>query len=301
MIAVEHCPVCRQPASGGSFELAGLGLTRCPGCGVVHARTHADPQDVYVDGYHSGRTGFHLDADREPFASYVRQVEQRRVAAVRRLVPPPARLLDVGCGTGRFLRAAAGAGYAATGLEPVEGTATAACATGLDVRTGVLEQAPEPGTWDVVTAFHVLEHVPDVPAALAALHGLLAPGGRLVLEVPNWRSLCRRAAGEQWSLLSPGEHITFFSPATLAGALSGFADVEVRAPSWVGPPQDLGQALTDLGLRSRARLLAPLCRRDGAVLRPSRAGWAVLRGLERLESRAGVGLTLLATARAGQR
>jgi SAM-dependent methyltransferase len=274
-------------------------LTRCPGCGVVHATSHADPSAIYVDGYHSGQTGFHLDAEREPFASYVRQVEQRRVSVLRRLAPPPARLLDVGCGTGRFLRTAASAGYAATGLEPVEGTAASAREAGLDVRTGVLEDAPEPGSWDVVTAFHVLEHVSDVSDFLDVLRRLPRPGGAVVLEVPNWRSLCRREAGDRWSLLSPGEHITFFSKQVLGDALdkAGFEQVVVRAPSWVGAPQNLGQALTDLGLRRWARAFTPLCTRQSEVLTPRRAGWRVLSGVERLESRAGIGLTLLCTAR----
>ena len=95
MITLDRCPVCRRQVEGPSFELGGVGLTRCAGCEVVHALAHADPAAVYVDGYHSGETGFHLDAEREPFASYVRQVEQRRVALVRRQVPPPARLLGI--------------------------------------------------------------------------------------------------------------------------------------------------------------------------------------------------------------
>lgn len=276
-----------------------MALSRCPGCGVVHALSHADPATVYVDGYHSGQTGFHLDAEREPFASYVRQVEQRRVAGVRRLVPPPARLLDVGCGTGRFLRQAATAGFAVTGLEPVEGTAASARASGLDVRTGVLQAAPDPGTWDVVTAFHVLEHMTDVPVFLSVLRALPRPGGRVVLEVPNWRSLCRREAGDRWSLLSPGEHITFFSRAVLARAMSeaGFTQVVVRSPSWVGAPQNAGQALTDLGLRRWAPAVRPVCTRQSGVLTPRGAGWWALRGVDRVESWAGVGLTLLVTAR----
>ena len=303
MITLERCPVCRARVGGDAFEVGGTGLTRCAACGVVHALAHADPAAVYVDGYHSGKTAFHLDAEREPFASYVRQVEQRRVATVRRLVSPPARLLDVGCGTGRFLRQAAQAGYAATGLEPVEGTAASARDAGLDVRTGVLEDAPEPGTWDIVTAFHVLEHVADVSAFLTTLRALPRPGGRVVLEMPNWRSLCRREAGDRWSLLSPGEHITFFSRAVLADALgkAGFDEVDVRSPSWVGPPQNLGQALTDLGMRRWAKAFLPLCTRHSGVPAPRRTGWRVLAGLDRLESRAGVGLTLLCTARVPQR
>lgn len=278
------------------FLVRGVPLTRCASCQVVHALEHAAPDTVYVDGYHSGAHGFHLDADREPFASYVRQVDRRRAELVAQL--SGGRLLDVGCGSGRFLQAAARVGFSATGLEPVAATAAAARSCGLDVRTGVLG-SELPSGWDVVTAFHVLEHVPVVPQALAALRGLLRSGGHLVLEVPNWRSLCRREAGDGWSLLSPGEHITYFSRAALQRALSaaGFVDVRVQAPSWVGPPQDLGQALTDLGVRRFAPALRPVSIRSGGVRRPRRTGWLLLSALERVESRAGLGLTLLATAR----
>ncbi|MCU1601994.1 MAG: ubiG 1 [Frankiales bacterium] len=291
MIAVEACPLCSTPVGGLGFEVAGLRLNRCAACRVVHALEHADPTAIYVDGYHSGAHGFHLDADREPFATYVRQVDARRVAQVRRLVPAPARWLDVGCGRGRLLAHAEG--YEAVGLEPVDETAEQAREAGLDVRTGVLEDAPEPGTWDVVTAFHVLEHVTAVDDALGALRRLLRPGGTLVVEVPNWRSLCRREAGDRWSLLSPGEHITFFHRSALRLALesTGFTRVRVTAPSWVNEPQTMSQALVDLGLRSSARLLGPL-HEEGHV---TAMGWRVLKAIDRLEARAGIGMTLLAT------
>ncbi|MFP5220115.1 MAG: class I SAM-dependent methyltransferase [Actinomycetes bacterium] len=289
-VEVRACPVCRAPVGGDAFVVRGLRLTCCRSCGTTHALEHADPATVYVDGYHSGVI------DSPAFASYVWQVERRRARRVARL--GGRRLLDVGCGTGRFLEAVAGVGLEPTGLEPVAATAAGARERGLDVLTGQLHDAV-PGGWDVVTAFHVLEHLPDVPEALQLLKQLVRPGGHLVVEVPNWRSMCRHEAGDSWSLLGPGEHVTFFTRRSLRAALqsAGFEEVRVSSPSWVGEPQALDQALVDLGLRRGAAVLRPVSRRDGEVIRPRRSGWAVLRALDAAESVASVGLTLLATAR----
>src|SRR5690349_13476909 len=84
------------------------------------------------------------------------------VPRLRRAVPPPARLLDAGAGRGRFVLAAARAGYAASGIEPSARGADAAAARGAAVRRVTIERAGvEPGSLDVVTLWHVLEHVED--------------------------------------------------------------------------------------------------------------------------------------------
>jgi SAM-dependent methyltransferase len=121
---------------------------------------------------------------------------------VRHLPAPAegARLLDIGCGGGEFVRRALRLGYAAEGLE-FDGQAVAAAAEqGLPVRVGAL---PATGladcSFDVVTLSQVIEHLHDPPAALAEIHRLLKPGGVFWLATPNMDAPGHRLWNGRWS------------------------------------------------------------------------------------------------------
>jgi SAM-dependent methyltransferase len=128
----------------------------------------------------------------------------------------PGRLLDVGCGKGRFLAAAGAAGWDVLGIEFAPASAEAARATyGVDVMVGdFLELDVEDG-FDAITMWHVLEHLPDPAAAVARAANLLRPGGRLVVSVPNVESLQARIGGERWFHLDLPRHLFHFSPRSL--------------------------------------------------------------------------------------
>lgn len=105
------------------------------------------------------------------------------------------RLLEVGCGSGSFLRAARAAGFEATGCELSGSLARRVeYATGVPVHCGDLASMPE-RAFDVACMHHVLEHVSDPVAFLRAAQERLKPGGLLHLAVPN---------GACWEARLPG-------------------------------------------------------------------------------------------------
>ncbi|MDX6650942.1 MAG: hypothetical protein QOJ97_2893, partial [Solirubrobacteraceae bacterium] len=136
-------------------------------------------------------------------------------------VPPPARLVDAGAGRGRFVAAARRAGYDAEGFEPDPGRAAAAAAVyGVVLRTAGIEAVEYgAGSVDAVTVWHVLEHVSDPDAAVAAVAKWLRPGGALLVGVPNLDSLQSRLGGERWYHLDLPRHRTHFTPAGLHALL----------------------------------------------------------------------------------
>ncbi len=111
-----------------------------------------------------------------------------RLASVEKVIPT-GRLLDVGCGMGDFLRVASASGWEAAGTE-VSKEGAQHVRESLDCtiytyRHELAETGLEAGTFDVVTAWHVIEHLPRPVCELREMARLLRPNGLLVVEVPN--------------------------------------------------------------------------------------------------------------------
>jgi SAM-dependent methyltransferase len=141
------------------------------------------------------------------------------------------RLLDVGAAGGAFVEQAIARGYEAEGVEPTpEFAAFARDTLGVPVRATTVEHADlQPASLDVVTMWHVLEHVPDPVAVLDLLRDALAPGGVLAIEVPNAGGHLARSQGTAWPSLEPDVHVNQFGPRSLRRALerAGFDVAEV--------------------------------------------------------------------------
>ncbi|MHB9091376.1 MAG: class I SAM-dependent methyltransferase, partial [Chloroflexota bacterium] len=188
---------------------------------------------------------------------YFRQVG--RWAAAHDLAEP--RLLDVGCGAGLFLRQAQTAGWQARGIEPsASAVAYARGRFGLEIHLGTLADAPLAGeTFDIITLWHVLEHTPDPVATLRQGAGLLAPGGMLLVAVPNFGSLEALLFGRRWYSLDAPRHLYDFVPATLEALLAkaGLAVEHVaHSPGSAGFAYSVMGDLTGVSVRLRGRHLS---------------------------------------------
>jgi 2-polyprenyl-3-methyl-5-hydroxy-6-metoxy-1,4-benzoquinol methylase len=302
-----ECPAC----SGDHFQPVAVGaealLRRCDGCDLVFAPAYADPAEIYVDGYMTGETDFGLDVMDPLFQEYLAHVAHRRFALIEK-VTPPGRVLDVGCGTGEVLAVARARGWEVQGVEPVEASAAfAANERALDVRVALLEESGLPEcSYDVVTAFHVLEHMTDGLGFLRMIARWAKPGGHVVVEVPNWRSVHRRAFGGEWPGLRPLEHVAHYAPATLRATIrrAGLDPVSVLTPGYIWTKQTLGQVVADLGATrldlwmQRARVLTRIGQQDGrpAVV-PNQLGWWALNALQSGYGLTRTGMVVLGIAR----
>lgn len=129
--------------------------------------------ELYTDDYYF---------DDPKFRAWLRN----EVAAhLTKYCPPPARLLDVGCGNGVFLEEAVAAGYRAEGFDASEASARRCRSKGLTAAAGDFLAQPQPGVFDCITMWDVLEHLPEPQGFLAGINRLLAPGGVLALKTPN--------------------------------------------------------------------------------------------------------------------
>jgi SAM-dependent methyltransferase len=261
--------LARCPGCGGTrttaVDLDGRHeLQRCEGCQLVFATAYGDPDEIYVEGYLTGDTEFGLDLFDPDFQDFLAFAAAKRLGVIESVHGGPGRLLDVGCGSGEVLAVARDRGWEVAGAEPVEQSAAFARSRGLDVRTALLEESGLPeGSWDVVTAFHVLEHLTDGVSFLRTLARWARPGGLVVLEVPNWASYDRTRKGADWPGVRPLEHVAHYEPATLRRTLlgAGLGPVLVRTMGFLWHRQTVDEQLNDLAIRRGRRTLRRLGRR----------------------------------------
>jgi 2-polyprenyl-3-methyl-5-hydroxy-6-metoxy-1,4-benzoquinol methylase len=186
--------------------------------------------------------------DAEYFAEYVhgenydgdprqRRWENRmRVGFVARYAQE-GRLLDVGCAKGGFLAAARDAGFVVRGVEPAEAAAAAARRLGLDVMVGTIDEVPpRANSLEVVTAWHVLEHIPEPIDTLTRLREELVPGGHLLIEVPNAESVIAERERGAWHAAEVVHHVGQYGPRSLRALVerAGFRVLDLHTFPFTG-------------------------------------------------------------------
>ncbi|GAB4124721.1 MAG: hypothetical protein Fur0040_06720 [Sideroxydans sp.] len=144
-----------------------------------------------------------------------REMQALRFMFLRAAVP--GRLLDVGCGGGRFMRRMHKLGWQVEGndFDP-QAAARVQRDYGLPVHIGDLAACNLPaGHYDAITLSQAIEHVYDPAATLREIHRLLKPGGLLVLTTPNPESRCAHTWGVHWRGWEAPRHVQLFPLATL--------------------------------------------------------------------------------------
>ena len=219
------CALCGARDTRRLYTKFNWGIEQCRRCRLIYANPRA-PEETILARYSSEYFwNEYLPAVAAPGGKYDLEYQDQRHAAMLRLVrrhsPHGKRLLEVGTGAGFFLKAAQRAGWETAGLElSSEGSAFARDRLGLDVRTERAEEMSFPaGSFDVAVMFDVIEHLFDPVAVLEATRRAVAPGGIFVVSTPNFDALSRLVLGVDWAVLSPLEHVYYFSEHTLAATL----------------------------------------------------------------------------------
>jgi SAM-dependent methyltransferase len=194
----------------------------CRRCGLVYSEPRPGSEDIR--DYYQRAYRMDYKATFQPKPKHVYRAGKVAVGRFRRLAPilkRGCRVLDFGAGSGEVVFVLRAMGYEASGFEPNDGYARFASEVlGLPVAHGSYQETRiEPGSQDVVTAFHVLEHVESPCDALRQVRDWQRPDGHLLVEVPNVEAVC------QWPRSRfHRAHLYNFSPATLemAGRKAGY-------------------------------------------------------------------------------
>lgn len=242
------CHICRADLAQPFWSECGYEIVRCRGCGLWYV----NPQPTTAELEH-----FYSEYDD---GEQWRQGEESFNRGIRNVIlryKRTGRVLDVGCGSGNFLRCMREAGFKAFGIEPSRsGSDYARDINRLDVFTGSVErynQTAREQRFDIVTLLNVLEHLTHPHRSLGAICDLLEQGGLLIVVVPDARfhaiiGRIRRFFGVRdpyWlkgrSVLSGfklPDHLTSFTPATLRKMLEsgGFSVLQMaNAPVVLNP------------------------------------------------------------------
>lgn len=143
------------------------------------------------------------------------------------------RLLDVGCGTGMFLHACRLGGWQCSGMEP-DPAARAKAEKNIGQKLlAQIDESLQKNTFDVVTLWHVLEHIHTLNETLTTLRESLKTGGHIVIAVPNHQSHDAQKYGKYWAAYDVPRHLYHFSQNTMIQLLEkhGFEHCQTH-PMW---------------------------------------------------------------------
>lgn len=260
------CALCRGTLRSVALEHRDGTLARCLACGLVSVDPLPSPEAAlapYDAAYFQSESGYRDYAGEEA----VFRAEFRRRLRRMRAAGAAGSLLDVGAATGAFLVAARGGGFGVSGIEPSP-VAEAARARGLAVFQGPIEAARfDAASFDVVTIFDVLEHLVDPVDVLHRVGDWLRSRGRLFIAVPDFGGWWARASGARWPMVTPKEHLHYFTRRTLRSLLRA-TGYEVESMGLAGTPVSFGSlARKGLGPAGPAveRFLGPVASRGTAL------------------------------------
>ncbi|RFM27580.1 class I SAM-dependent methyltransferase [Deminuibacter soli] len=226
-ITYQACPCCGQSDISPALEAEDYTVSHehfpIWECGSCTARfTQQVPAAAAIGRYYqSAEYVSHSETRKGIINRLYHMVRSYTLQSKRKLVQATSKkekgvLLDVGAGTGAFAAVMQEAGWQVTGLEPDDiARANAQTHHQLTLQTlDSLYSLPD-AQFDVITMWHVLEHVHDLHGYLTTFQRILKPGGVLLVAVPNYTSYDAQVYGAQWAAYDVPRHLYHFSPESM--------------------------------------------------------------------------------------
>src|SRR6218665_4037281 len=234
-MTISTCPVCKTntfkkhltckdfTVSQENFELA-----KCQSCSFVF--TNPRPDDSVLGNYYKSEDYISHSNTKKGLVSKLYHAVRsytlgKKVDLISKYVSR-GTILDHGCGTGMFLQECKKAGWKVLGMEPDAGARKIASEMQLKVvadKAEIMNEHPE--HFDIITLWHVLEHVTDLDQTLQFFKEKLNPGGALIIAVPNHKSFDAEHYKEFWAAYDVPRHLYHFEPKTVEQLLSKFGFV----------------------------------------------------------------------------
>ncbi|MEM6524351.1 MAG: class I SAM-dependent methyltransferase [Bacteroidota bacterium] len=221
---LDQCPICEgsdiqndQIITDHSVSKEEFALSKCQTCGFLF--TNPRPTEDNLSKYYRSLEYISHQNKTNTLVNKVYSIVRKytlkwKLRLVSRYISK-GKILDIGCGTGHFLQVMQNAGWKTYGVEP-DDTArnTATQMVGKDFIHNSLYSLPSE-KFDVVTLWHVLEHVSELDSQFKIIKQHLAPSGRLLVAVPNHRSFDAQHYQQFWAGYDVPRHLYHFDRNTM--------------------------------------------------------------------------------------
>jgi len=265
-IHTESCPVCRKndfsllaTCTDNLVSKEKFTILKCDACGFGFTQDFPS-EDIIGKYYEATDYISHSDTQKGIINKLYHRVRKISLNSKAKLLnrvhgKDTGDLLDIGAGTGYFLNKMKDSGWTVTGIEKAaQARSQAKEMFGVDcLESGSLFQIPA-NSMDIVTMWHVLEHVENLNETLDAIYRILKPEGTAVIALPNKNSTDARHYKENWAAYDVPRHLWHFSPAdfSLLAGKHGFKVSDIKPMYFDGfyismlSEQNKGTACTSL-------------------------------------------------------
>ncbi|QRR02842.1 class I SAM-dependent methyltransferase [Dyadobacter sandarakinus] len=241
---LENCPVCGHTnfenhllVEDYTVSHEQFHICRCSSCSFLF--TNPRPREASIGGYYASQDYISHHDDRKDLMSSVytsvrNYTLRQKVGMINDLAKRRGSLLDIGCGTGAFLNAAKDDGWKISGTEPdPDARGIASGRVGAPVFENIQAAEIQQKSFDIISLWHVLEHVHQLNETIKWIGTHLNPGGKVIIAVPNPESADARKYGPQWAAYDVPRHLYHFTKASMQNLLGrhGLQVAEVR-PMW---------------------------------------------------------------------
>lgn len=190
--------------------------------GLEMLETHPQPSEDKLPSYYQSEDYIsHTDANRNWLEKVYHRVKtialKQKLKLINSLGTEDKRLLDVGCGTGDFLKTAKDNHWKVCGIEP-NANARLIANQKTDDSVFDIDQLSklQKKSFDVITLWHVLEHLPRLEEQIELFESLLKPHGRLIIAVPNYKSFDAQYYKNFWAAFDVPRHLWHFSQKSIS-------------------------------------------------------------------------------------
>lgn len=210
--------------STSSHEIAREQIVKCKKCGLVYV-TPRFTGEAIIEGYSVGADTDYTSQEESRLATFKKSLNY-----ISKFTNKKGRLLDIGAAAGYFVKTATDAGWDAEGVEPSKWMSEYAGKLGVKVRPGTVHDYKfRKDSFDCVTYWDVLEHVPNPMKDLERVSSILKKKGLLVVNYPDFGSPLARLFGRKWWFIL-SIHLWYYTPETITKTLNkaGFRVLSIK-------------------------------------------------------------------------
>ena len=215
------CNICGRRSTKFLYAKYDLKIVKCRHCNLVYTNPRLQEEDLlkrYSPEYFFNEYLPGLDASEKTYNhEFVKKHFSLITDLAGKYFSPGRKLLDVGCGAGFFLKVAEERGWQAEGVDLLGLAAEyGKNVLKVNIKQGKFENIQYPSeSFDVVTLLDTIEHLPDPYQTVIEIKRILKKRGILIISTPDLNSLSRLFLGKDWAVLSPAEHLFYFTEKTL--------------------------------------------------------------------------------------